>query len=1176
MTGFVHLHVHSEYSLADGIVRIGQLAATSAQYGMPAVALTDWSNVHGVVKFYRACMALGVKPLIGCDVWVENPLTPGQADRMILLCRNHHGYRNLGKLLTDAYLRPRKVKVVIPWADLQSLHEDLLVLFDDHEGPLSRLPNQSAEQTAAPLLEEYQQLFGDRLYFQISRIGHAGEQSYIQRAARLAACHGIGLVATNRVEFIAAEEFDAHEIRVCINDGRTLQDERRPRRFTPRQYLTNAHHMSELFADFPEAIANTVQIAKRCNLFFDFEDNFLPDYTDDSDDSVDQILRRQAEQGLCARLGVEQLPNDQDALVGEGDIAIKDYVARLNHELEVISDMGYPGYFLIVADFIRWAKSNDIPVGPGRGSGAGSLVAWATGITEINPLRYGLLFERFLNPQRVSLPDFDIDFCVEGRDRVIEYVADRYGRDQVAQVITFGTMAAKAVVRDVGRVMALPYGFVDQVAKLIPFEIGMTLDKALKDEEQLGRRYREESDIQELIDNARQLEGIARNVSTHAGGVVIAPRPLFEYTPLYADTHISQAITQLDKDDLEAIGLVKFDFLGLRTLTIIDSAVKMINRQRLAHEPPLVMDAVPLDDADAYRLIQSGRTTAIFQIESRGIRELIVRLQPDQFDDLVALVALYRPGPLKSGMVKDFIARKHGKEHFTYLHDDIAPILEPTYGVIVYQEQVMQIAQVLAGYTFGDSDLLRVAMGKKKQEEMNRQREVFHKGALEHGVKPAVAKRIFEFMEHFAGYGFNKSHSVAYALVAYHTAWLKAHHPAAFMAATLSSEHNNTDKVVILLNDCKELGITVLPPDINAGSPGFQPTDEHTILYGLSAVKGVGKGASESIQMERERNGEFADLFDLCRRLSVRELNRRVLEALIKSGAMDQLGAHRAALIADIDNALQAAEQQLTSQQTGQADMFGVVEAPKSTQSGKVVETWSEPQRLTAEKETLGLYLTGHPYSQYHAELADVAQKDIGAMDLNTPKTGRFAGLVFSLRAINTRRGKMAFVMLDNASERVEVILYSEQYQRYRSILQKDNILVVAGEFSIDEFTGGVQMRAETVADMDTFRNDYLRRIHIDLAEQRWDADALPSIRRILRTARGGKVGITVHYQRSKGESGSIKLGTDWAVHPTRQLIEALSECVGDDHIKFEYEAASFRDGNAAKNPKRPRLAAMG
>lgn len=1171
--GFVHLHVHSEYSLADGIVRLEPLAAAVAQYGQPAAALTDLSNVHGVIKFYRACLAAGVKPVVGCDVWVESSTAADRADRVILLCRNNRGYRSLGKLLTDAYLRgQRKDKVVILWADLERLHDGLLALLDDQEGPLANLPGRGAEQAAEQVIENYRRLFGDRLYFQVSRVGHPGEQDYIRRAGRLAASRGIGLVATNRVEFMAAEEFDAHEIRVCIHHRRGLQDNRRPRRFTRQQYLRSGAEMAELFADLPEAVANTVEIAKRCNLFFDFDQNFLPDYAAAADEPVDRILRCQAEAGLCGRLGVARLHGeDGGALVGE------DYIARLNLELGVISEMGFAGYFLIVADFIHWAKRNDIPVGPGRGSGAGSLAAWATGITELDPLRYGLLFERFLNPERVSLPDFDIDFCVNGRDRVIEYVADRYGRDQVAQIITFGTMAAKAVVRDVGRVMGLSYGVVDQIAKLIPFEIGMTLKKALEQEELLSRRYREESEIQELIDNAMQLEGIARNVSTHAGGVVIAPRALSEYTPLYADAHLNQAITQLDKDDLEAIGLVKFDFLGLRTLTIIDAAVKMINRQkRRDNEPPLDMAALPLDDPDTYRLIQSGRTTAIFQIESRGIRELIVRLMPDKFDDLVALIALYRPGPLQSGMVDDFINRKHGREIITYLHEDIAPILEPTYGVIIYQEQVMQIAQVLAGYTLGGSDLLRVAMGKKKVAVMNEQRAVFRNGAVERGVKPEVAERIFQLMEKFAGYGFNKSHSVAYALVAYHTAWLKAHYPAAYMAATLSADLNNTDNVVSLLTDCDELGLKVLPPNINACYHGFRPMAERTILYGVGAVKGVGKTVSENIETERERNGPFLDLFDLCRRLDPRSVNKRVLEALIKGGALDELGAHRAALMADIDSAVQAAEQQLTSQKTGQADMFGAVEAPKAAQSGHQAAPWSEQQRLAAEKEALGMYLTGHPYTQYRAELADVAQKGVRLLDLTTPKTGIFAGLVFSIRAMNTRRGKMAVIVLDNASERVEVILYSEKYRHYRPVLQKDNVLVTYGEFSIDEFTGGVQMRAETVADLDAFRGDCLRRIHVDLLEERLDGEALKDLRKILHGARGGEAGITVHYRRTKGESGIIKLGNHWAVHPTQQLIDALTESVGGDHLRFEYDAAPLRNGAGVKTPERPKLAVAG
>ena len=1156
---FVHLHIHSEYSLADGMVRLDALAQRAAQYGLPAVALTDLANVHGAVKFYRACLAHGVKPLIGCDVWVENPLAAAQSDRVIVLCRSSRGYRNLSALLTDAHLhRQRTGKVVIAWRELERHCDGLLALCDDREGALANLSTRAGDHLEVPLTQAYQRLFGDGLYFQLSRVGYPGEQDYIRRAARLAAAHGVALVATNRVEFLAEEEFDAHEIRVCINERRELQDNRRPRRFTPQQYLRNASEMAALFADLPEAIDNTVEIAKRCNLRFDFDERFLPAYTDaDAEaagESMDETLRRQAESGLCARLGVPRLRGDDG-----GALIDRDYIARLDMELGVIAEMRYPGYFLIVADFIRWAKDNGIPVGPGRGSGAGSLVAWATGITELDPLQYGLLFERFLNPERISLPDFDIDFCVDGRDRVIEYVAERYGRDQVAQIITFGTMAAKAVVRHVGRAMGLSYGYVDAIAKLIPFEVGMTLRKALDEEELLSQRYRKEDEVRQLIDNAMQLEGIAKDAGKHAGGVVIAPRPLTEYTPLYADAQSNRALTQLDKDDLEAIGLVKFDFLGLRTLTIIDWAVAMINRQkRRDDEPPLDMAAVPLDDRDTFKLIQSGRTIAIFQLESAGIRELIVRLLPDKFDDLVALVALYRPGPLQSGMVDDFINRKHGRESITYPHTDIAPILEPTYGVILYQEQVMQIAQVLAGYTLGGSDLLREAMGKKKVEEMNAQRAVFRDGAVERGVKPELAENIFDLMEKFAGYGFNKSHSVAYALVAYHTAWLKAHHPAAFMAATLSAELQSTDKVVSLLAECSALGLTVQPPDVNACCHGFRSTDQRTILYGMGALKGVGKNVCECIEGERARNGEFRDLFDLCRRLDPRTVTKRVLEALVKGGALDSLGDHRAALLENLDNAMQAAEQQQASRDCGQADMFGATQSPPATCS-RPTEPWSEQQRLTAEKEVLGLYLSGHPYSRHRAELAEVVQRDVRSMNLDAPKMGLFAGLVVTMRVINTKRGKMAFVMLDNGSDRVEASLYSEKYRHCREVLKKDEVLVVCGEFSIDERNGGVQMRAQTVFALDGFRKEYLRRIRLDLREERLDGDAMKSIQRLLQAHRGGGVEITLSYRRSRGEHGVLKLGADWNVHPQRPLIDGLTELLGADALKFHYEIASLK-----------------
>ena len=944
---------------------------------------------------------------------------------------------------------------------------------------------------------------------------------------------------------------------MCINDGRVLEDSRRPKRFTEQQYLRSSEEMTELFEDIPEAILNTVEIAKKCNLFLNFDEDFLPDYPDTNGLAVDVVLEQHTEQGLCKRLGVEAL-YDKD---GAPKVS-EEYIDRMKMELAVINQMGFPGYFLIVADFIRWSRENGIPVGPGRGSGAGSLVAWATGITELDPLQFGLLFERFLNPERVSLPDFDIDFCVDGRDRVIEYVAQRYGQDQVAQIITFGTMAAKAVVRDVGRVLSLPYGFVDQVAKLIPFEIGITLSKALEQEEALRLRYEEEEDIKELIDTAMQLEGIARNVGKHAGGVVIAPKALTEYTPLYADTHLNQAITQLDKDDLEAIGLVKFDFLGLRTLTIIDSATRFINERRIAQgHGELDLDAIAMDDEATFKLIQEGRTTAIFQLESRGMKELVMRLKPDSFDDLVALVALFRPGPLQSGMVEDFINRKHGRETIKYPHPDIAPVLSSTYGVILYQEQVMQIAQVLAGYTLGGADLLRRAMGKKKPEEMQKQRVLFTRGAVERGVDEDVAEYIFDLMEKFAGYGFNKSHSAAYALVSYQTAWLKAHYPADYMAATLSADLDNTDKVVTLLADCAEMKLTVEPPNVNACDYGFKPINDKSILYGVGAVKRVGRSVIESIVKEREDHGVFSNFFDFCSRLDTRKVNKRVLEALIRSGAMDELGEHRAALMADISRVTQAADQQQQNQQAGQHDLFGITDVPQVERQNRQVDEWSEEERLAGEKETLGLYLTGHPYHRFAAELSAVATQDVGMMDLSKPKKGVFAGLVIAKRILNTRRGKMAFITLDNAVDRVEVSMYSGKLKEHADILNKDSVLVAQGELSADEFSGGCQMRVENIYDIDTLRTHFLRQVCIRLKEESLDSARIQAMRQLLSANLGGNTAICIRYERIKGESGELNLGTSWKVRGSDELIEGLEAMFGADQITMKYDVAAIRLG---------------
>lgn len=1167
---FVHLNVHSEFSLSDGIVRIKALASQSSEFGQPAVALTDIANFYAVVKFYRACLEHGVKPIIGCDVWIESPLDTGTHHRATLLCIDNAGYQNLSRLLTDAYIRGSvKNRIVLSWKELSVRNQGLICLMDDIEGPLTSLRNQRQEARAAELIGYYLGNFDDRLYLMISRIGKPEEQEYIAHVVDLARVNNLPIVATNCVVFLEESDFDAHEIRVCINDGRVLEDSRRPRNYTDQQYLKSTEQMIALFSDLPSAIENTVNLAQRCNVFLNFDEDYLPDYPDAGEQSESSLLRQDSESGLANRLGVDRLYDTSGNPLVE-----QKYIDRLEMELGVIEQMGYPGYFLIVADFIKWSRSNGIPVGPGRGSGAGSLVAWATGITELDPLPYDLIFERFLNPERVSLPDFDIDFCVDGRDRVIEYVAERYGHDQVAQIITFGTMAAKAVVRDVGRVMSFPYGFVDQIAKLIPFEVGMTLRKALGQEDQLQQRYEQDAEVQELIDSALQLEGIARNVGKHAGGVVIAPKPLTEYTPLYADTHLNQAITQLDKDDLEAIGLVKFDFLGLRTLTIIDSAVKMVNQSKSENgEAPLVMDDVSLDDKATYEFVRSGRTTAIFQLESRGMKELIIKARPEVFEDLVALIAMFRPGPLQSGMVDDFVNRKAGREQVKYLHPELEQVLSTTYGVILYQEQVMKIAQVLAGYTLGGADLLRKAMGKKLPEEMARQRETFMAGALERGVDKKIAQSIFDLMDKFAGYGFNKSHSAAYALISYHTAWLKTHYPAAFMAATLSADMDNTDKVVTLLADSKQLGLRVLPPKINASFYNFRPISDTEISYGLGALKGVGQGVIESIVEEREQNGIYQNLFEFCARLDLKKINKRVLEALIKSGAMDELGSNRASLTTGIAKATQAAGQQQQDKLAGQFDMFGVKEDQIETADIEELEDWSDEQRLQFEKETLGLYLTGHPYDRYAAQLNVISDHDIAAMDLTKPKNGVFAGILVAMRVLNTRRGKMAFVTLDNAEHRVEVSLFSEKFTTYYDKLEKDSLVIAIGEFSEDEFTGGCQMRAETIMDLNDLRSESLVGIELKFFESEIQPELISRLKSVLSHCERGKVPLSIAYCKTSGESGYLSMGDQWKVRPNQELFSLLEQCLGEDTLRYHYDSTNLVKYYPAKPAFRPKIA---
>ena len=1146
---YIHLRLHTEYSLVDGIVRVKPLVGALSEQGTPACAVTDQSNLFAMVKFYRAAIAKGIKPIIGVDVWMANEDEPAQPTRFTLLCQTNQGYLNLSELISRSYIegQHRGIPMIQPeW--LEDYNEGLIVLSGGREGDVGRALLSADKDRIQVALERWQRLFPDRYYLELQRTGRPDEEDYLHAAIELAQRADLPVVATNDVRFLRPDDFEAHEARVCIHDGRTLDDPRRPKNYSEQQYLRSPEEMAELFADIPEALENTVEIARRCNVELTLGKNFLPDFPIPEGMNEDEYFRQESRQGLEARLDKLFDRNSPDFPEQR-----KHYDERLETELDVIIKMGFPGYFLIVADFIRWAKNNGVPVGPGRGSGAGSLVAYALTITDLDPLEYELLFERFLNQERVSMPDFDVDFCMEGRDRVIDYVAQHYGREKVSQIITYGSMAAKAVVRDVGRVLGHPYGFVDRIAKLIPFEVGMTLDKALEQEEALAELVAEDEDVAALIELAKSLEGMARNAGKHAGGVVIAPSKLTDFCPLYCEQGGEGLVSQFDKDDVEAVGLVKFDFLGLRTLTIIDWALKNIERQKGAEARPDI-ETIPLDDEATFSLLKACQTTAVFQLESRGMKDLIKRLKPDSFEEIIALVALFRPGPLQSGMVDDFINVKHGRKKPEYPHPDIVSILQPTYGIILYQEQVMQIAQVLAGYTLGGADMLRRAMGKKKPEEMAKQRAIFTEGALARGVEEKTATYIIDLMENFAGYGFNKSHSAAYALVSYQTAWLKTHYPAAFMAAVLSADMDNTDKVVMLIEECRSMNLEVVPPNVNACEYKFAVKDDRTIFYGLGAIKGVGEGAIEGIMASRRDEGPFRNLFGFCRRIDLKKANRRTLEALIRAGALDELGPNRATLMASLETAIHMAEQHHYNLASGQDDMFGVA-VPAETASERYVEAkdWDDEIRLNGEKETLGLYLTGHPIDRYDAEIDQFVTHRIAALNPNGDQTITVAGLVVAIRTMNTRRGdKMAFVTLDDRTGRVELAVFSEPYLHYRYLLAKDRQVVVEGEVSIDEYTGGVKMSARKIYDIDHAREAFAKRLVLKVDEKRAANGFVNELARVLSPYREGHCPVLVDYQRADA-TAQIHLGREWRVRPTDELIRRLDELAGKDQVHVEY-----------------------
>jgi DNA polymerase-3 subunit alpha len=1186
---FVHLRIHSDYSLVDSTIRLPDkpeygdpakaprpnLVSRAVELGLPALALTDESNLFALVKFYRAAEAAGVKPIAGADLWLANASDASRPMRLTLLCQNRTGYLHLAQLISRSFTEGRHGEHALVDPTWFAGHSEGLIALAGRGSDVGQLLLAGKHDAALARTRDWLGQFDDRWYFELTRTRHADEAHYLEAALQLAAVADCPVVATNDVRFLAREDFEAHEARVCIHQGRLLNDPKRPRDFTADQYLKSADEMAALFADLPEALANSVEIAKRCNLELSFGKYYLPAFPVPAQQTEDSFIRTEARNGLETRLS--------KAVLAEG-FQRGDYTRRLEAELDVIVKMGFAGYFLIVADFINWAKDHGIPVGPGRGSGAGSVVAWSLGITDLDPLRYGLLFERFLNPERVSMPDFDVDFCMDRRDEVIDYVARKYGRDKVSQIITYGTMAAKAVLRDAGRVLGMGYGQVDQIAKLIPLRptdplsledaLGRS-DRAREDSERVvaefKARYAAEDDVRELVDLALKLEDLIRNAGKHAGGVVIAPSALTDFAPLYSEGGGDGVVTQFDKDDVEAVGLVKFDFLGLRTLTIIDWTVKAINARRaVAGEAPLDIEQLPLDDARVYTLLKKAQTIAVFQLESRGMQGMLKDAQPDCFEDIIALVSLFRPGPME--LIPSYCARKHGRERIEYPDPRVEPVLRETYGIMVYQEQVMQMAQIVGGYTLGGADLLRRAMGKKIPAEMAKHRVTFRDGAVASGVDAHKADAIFDLMEKFAGYGFNKSHAAAYALVSYQTAWLKTHYAAEFMAAVLSSDMDNTDKVVNFLGEARALGLGVLPPDVNASGFMFEAMDAKTIRYGLGAVKGVGRGAVENIVDARVRNGAFRDLADFCQRIDPQKLNKRVLEALVLCGALDALGPNRATLMTQLPECLRAAEQHARDAAAGQNDMFGAMSAtPAPALKLASVAEWPVEQRLAGERDTLGHYLSGHPTATWREVLTQLATCPLGDIGqrFQPPKPrsdddgNRFrrpaevnwivAGQLVDLRK---RGDNQAFVQLEDWSGRIEVSLFRETFMEFAPLLTRDVILVVEGGLAWDDFAGGVRLRARRVLTLNDAIERQARLLRIKLNGV--DANFSASLRSALSGFRGGQTALRLSYANATGNA-EIELGPEWRVRATADLKRALDALPGVKGTEFV-----LRKGDAA------------
>lgn len=1151
---FTQLHLHSSYSLRDSTIDIDKLIKKAKKSKIKSLALTDHVNLFAAIKFYQKCIDNKIKPIIGCQIPLTDMLTRKNLGNIILLCQNFSGYKNLIKLVTKIHLQKKPSENLGATIDLlKKYNEDILILSGGRNGILgvNLLASDFIEKTT--LTKTLSEIFIDRMYLQIDRINADSEDIYNSKIIKISENLRLPLIATNNVLFLDQHDYDAHEVRVCINKKIKLEDRVNQKEFTKEQFFKSESEMIEIFKDIPDAMDNLSEIVKRCNIHIKSDSYHLPNFNTPNNIDINEYFDSKVKSGLEKILKNNNIENT--------DI----YFDRLNAESSVIRKMGFVSYFLIVHEFIDWAKNNSIPVGPGRGSGAGSLVAYALDITSIDPIQHNLLFERFLNPERISMPDFDIDFCMINRQKIIDHITDIYGENKVSQIITYGSLSARAVIRDVGRVLGMGYTFVDRIAKMIPFSVGITIDDALKQNKELKKEYESNDEIKNLIDTSKKLEGLPRNVGKHAAGIVVAPNKIDDFIPLYRVEESDEIVTQYDKDDIEKLGLVKFDILGLRTLSIIDKAIKCIKDKH--SEITLSHKDIKVPDKKVYKLLQKKLTTGVFQLESSGMKRYMERLRPDCFDDIVALVALYRPGPLGTNMVDDFINNKHGKE-IDYEHPLLEPILSETYGLILYQEQVMEISRSLAGYTLGEADLLRRAMGKKKKDEMELHRKKFIEGAQANKISISVANSIFSKMEKFAGYGFNKSHSVAYAFISYQTAYLKTYYTSEFLSSALSSDMDNTDKVISLVDASIEMGLNIIQPNINTSEFNFISIDDKSILFGLGAIKGVGHNAVIHIIEERNKNGAYKNIFNFCERVSLTTINIGTIDSLIYSGSFDCFGENRSSLKNSLEKAMKYGQHKQISKNTGQHELFenkseSISIDTTSIDSNHIKETLdARLMSFNLEKKVLGFYLTGHPVNEYREEIDAMSIKSIDSyfqhyyekdpMDsFSEPAT--ISGVIINKRI--QRMGQDRFIniiTIDDSTHRLEIIIYPDVFEKYRSLIKENELLFISGIIAMDDYNGDLSMKASKIIDLDSARQKYSKEVEIFLSSELINDKTLLKIVSLLEPHKNGKCPLVIKCLSQK-HIVPLNLDQEWFINPTSILIDNLSDLVGKENIVVKY-----------------------